>query len=232
MADLCGVCFAGSELASTVPPAVSCAIVARATAPDSLPTLEVRGPWSRTSRFERSGLSWSVGAELRVGQAHALLGAPLASLANVHVELDHLWPCDFLREALARPQSMNERLALLEAELGRRLARARLLEPTSRLVPRAIQLLDAAPDRSVAAIACELGLGPRQLRRHFNDLVGIGPKEYAAIRRFERAADGLARGRPLAQVALEAGYYDQSHMNLDFRARAGMSPKSWASAAT
>jgi AraC-like DNA-binding protein len=213
-----------------MPPDVSAAIVVHASSHDAPPTIAVHGPRTRTYRFERSGLRWALGVQLRVGHARSVLGVPLASLANGQVDLSELWPCDHLRDALANAKTMSRCLSLLETEIASRIALGDHTERTSRIVERAAEALDSEPSLGITRIARDLGISARQLRRRFHDVVGVGPKEYAATRRFQRAVDALALGRPLAHVALEAGYYDQSHMNLDFRARAGLSPKAWNAA--
>jgi AraC-like DNA-binding protein len=59
--------------------------------------------------------------------------------------------------------------------------------------------------------------------------VGLPPKTLARIFRFDRAVSLLAqRDARLADVAFECGYYDQAHLNRDFRGFAGTSPASFA----
>ncbi len=69
----------------------------------------------------------------------------------------------------------------------------------------------ADEDASIARIARSLSMSERQLERRFLDRLGVTPKRYASLRRFERAAALVGSGAPLGRVALEAGYYDQSH---------------------
>ena len=62
--------------------------------------------------------------------------------------------------------------------------------------------------------------------------VGLLPGEARGLARFERAVQTLSRGGvPLADVADEAGYADQSHLTRDLRARCGLSPAQLAAAA-
>jgi transcriptional regulator GlxA family with amidase domain len=62
--------------------------------------------------------------------------------------------------------------------------------------------------------------------RVFEQHVGYGPKKLARILRLRRTLRLIdSRGAAnLAAVALDAGYYDQSHMNADFRDLAGCPP--------
>ncbi len=69
------------------------------------------------------------------------------------------------------------------------------------------------------------------MTERFRSVLGVSPKAYARLCRFEHASsllDSLSAGsghsRTLADLAIEAGYYDQSHLTRDFVALAGMTP--------
>lgn len=69
----------------------------------------------------------------------------------------------------------------------------------------------------------------RQLERNFSKLIGLSPKEYANIIRFQHAL-GLIRcskqERSLSDIAFECGYYDHSHLSLEIKRKTGFSPSS------
>jgi transcriptional regulator GlxA family with amidase domain len=95
------------------------------------------------------------------------------------------------------------------------------------LVSRAIALLRAHrrwDGPLVRHLVAELPTSERQLERRFERVVGLTPKRYAALLRFERAVAALRTGVALGTVAIEAGYYDQAHFNRDFRRFAGTTP--------
>ena len=69
--------------------------------------------------------------------------------------------------------------------------------------------------RPVSALADEIGLSERQLRRRFEAAVGYGPKRLGRVFRFQRLLDLVhaSHGRAVwSQLAIAAGYADQSHM--------------------
>src|SRR5437588_11929303 len=62
-------------------------------------------------------------------------------------------------------------------------------------------------------------------------VIGAPPKRYARILRFRRVLSLLQSGAaPLADLALDAGYYDQPHMNAEFRELSGFSPREFLAA--
>lgn len=85
----------------------------------------------------------------------------------------------------------------------------------------------------IERLASGLGISRRQLERCFLARVGVTPKFYARIRRWQYAFALLRTRRSvsLASVALSAGFADQSHMSREFRDLAGQSPRSVANGA-
>ena len=77
----------------------------------------------------------------------------------------------------------------------------------------------------------ETGWSRRYVTERFRRELGISPKAYARLQRFGHASALLMdqrAGRTLADVAMEAGYYDQSHLTRDFTTLAGMTPGAYA----
>ena len=87
---------------------------------------------------------------------------------------------------------------------------------------------------SIAAVTDTIGLSAKRFIERFRMEVGITPKVYCRIRRFQRAVTMATRGRQVAwtQVALDAGYFDQAHFIHDFRSFAGLTPTAYQSART
>lgn len=152
----------------------------------------------------------------------ACLGVPAAELANRSVALDDLLPrvrVAELQERLGEASDAEERFAVLASFLDE------LRHRSDPLVTRALALLDAGADSpSVSGVASELGLSERQLERRFLARVGVTPKRFATLRRFERVAARAKSAPSLTAAALEAGYYDQSHFIREFRRFSGASP--------
>jgi AraC-like DNA-binding protein len=82
---------------------------------------------------------------------------------------------------------------------------------------------DTVPDvRNVAAV---VGLSLRQFQRRFKDEVGIAPKLFCRIQRFQRVFQALdSPGSTWVNTALRCGYYDQAHLIRDFRDFSGEPP--------
>ena len=80
---------------------------------------------------------------------------------------------------------------------------------------------------NVNAVADDLGVSERHLRRVFVETVGLSPKTFARLARFHRALRAAREDARAgwATIAAAAGYYDQAHLIGDFRAIAGVTPR-------
>jgi AraC-like DNA-binding protein len=89
------------------------------------------------------------------------------------------------------------------------------------------RLLTTGGNLPVRVLADEVGWSARHLTDRFRVETGLGIKEAARVVRFDRARRRLTPRTRLADLAAEAGYYDQAHLNREFRALAGCSPSRW-----
>jgi AraC-like DNA-binding protein len=114
-------------------------------------------------------------------------------------------------------------LLLLEAELM-----ARAIRPLQRRaeVDFAIERLTHAPqDYSIAMLSEHVGLSARRFTRLFTLEVGLTPKLYARVQRFQRVLECMqSPARDWAVVAQDCGYFDQSHLIRDCRSLSGFTP--------
>jgi transcriptional regulator GlxA family with amidase domain len=81
---------------------------------------------------------------------------------------------------------------------------------------------------AVAELCRELRCSGRHLAARFGEEVGLPPKAFARVLRFERATALLRDGHAPGAVAAACGYYDQPHLNREFHALAGRTPASFA----
>ncbi|WP_217606814.1 helix-turn-helix domain-containing protein [Chitinophaga sp. GbtcB8] len=70
-------------------------------------------------------------------------------------------------------------------------------------------------------------LSQRQFERLFKAITGFSPKLYTRIARFEAAVNDFRRKASFAEIALEAGYFDQAHFNHDFMEFTGLKPNTY-----
>jgi AraC-like DNA-binding protein len=174
-----------------------------------------------------------LGVRLRPAGAWALLAHPLSQLAGLTADLGDLLgrAGDELAERCHDAGSGIDRVRRAVAWLGLQLRRpdARGVDPAARWV--ACRIADSGGTRPIAALRAEAGLTNARLIALFREQVGVTPKRLARIHRFDRALTLLTReGGTLASVAQRAGYFDQPHMNAEFREMAGLTPREFLAA--
>jgi AraC-like DNA-binding protein len=96
--------------------------------------------------------------------------------------------------------------------------------PTIALDPEAARLAAIIPSaRSVEELVAASGWPARRLQRWFRRVVGVPPRLYLRLLRFEETLTGLKAKGSLADHAAARGFADQAHMAREFRAIAGAS---------
>jgi AraC-like DNA-binding protein len=174
-----------------------------------------------------------LGVRLRPAGAWALLAHPLCQLADLTADLGDLLgrAGGELAERCHDAGGGIERVRRAVAWLGGRLRRpdARGMDPAAHWVAR--RIADTGGSRPIAALRAESGLTDARLISLFREQVGVTPKRLARIHRFDRALSLLTQQRcTLAGVAQRAGYFDQPHMNAEFREMAGLTPREFLAA--
>lgn len=105
--------------------------------------------------------------------------------------------------------------------------RRRAAPPPDATVGRAATLVrDAAGQKRMDALTADLDVSARALERKFLTHVGMSPKLFSRLVRFDRVVRDLPRRgeMPWSQFALAHGYADQAHFINEFREFAGVSP--------
>jgi len=165
-----------------------------------------------------------VGVHFRPGGAAPFVGVPAGAIADAHLDLEAVWGwrAGELRERLCCAATPAERFNVLERALRARVDLSRTPHGAVRL---ALDHLDRS-GAGVGELAARAGLSHRRLIEVFGAEIGMTPKLYGRVRRFQRALALSRRARPAdwAGLAHASGYCDQSHMIREFVELSGFSP--------
>lgn len=187
----------------------------------------IGGVRETTFRKELVGPAVSVGAVLRPGVAEMLTSTPAGALAHRHTRLDDVWSRSSLAELVERLEAAatpENRMAALEEVLVSRLPSVRGIDP---LIAHMLAQLDRG--FRVTDIVRDSGFSHRHLALTFTRAVGISPKSYQRLRRFNRVLEHFHRSKTssFAEAAAAYGYADQAHMNREFVRFTGLTPGSY-----
>jgi AraC-like DNA-binding protein len=156
---------------------------------------------------------------------HRLFSIPMHDLTDQDYE-GHSVLGSFVsqaRERLGNSRSFEDRVGLVDELL---LCRSFLSLSFDGVSAAAHRIIQTGGRVGIAALADRAGLGMRQFERRFIQKVGMRPKLFARIARFEAALESKARfvTRSWTDVAHDFGYYDQMHMVHDFAEFTGGTP--------
>ena len=173
-----------------------------------------------------------VGVRFRPGKAAAFLNLPASEVTDLRLSLDDVWrDAPDVREAMAASSTAIARVRALERVLLSRLTAE--ADATGRDIDEAVRrIIDAGGSLGITRLAPSLGVTRQHLARRFSQLVGVSPKTFARIVRLSRVVERVRAVPPSESVnwsmlALELGYYDQSHLVDEFREMTGVSPAAW-----
>lgn len=170
-----------------------------------------------------------VGARLQAHGLFPVLGVPMHELVDRRVPLEAICSgVSTLQARIVEAGSDRERVGYLEMFLKRKLAERGALDA---VVQHNVQAIFArggqiSPDQ----LAHCAGLTVRQLERRFQVSVGVSPKFLCRIVRFRAIFDRLQNSTPWSNIALDCGFFDQSHLIRDFKLFAGQSPTAFLAA--
>ena len=188
----------------------------------------VCGAETKAAIVDASELRDTMGVHFKAGGAFPFFNLPAGELRDVNVGLEELWGDDGcnLREKLLEAPTPKRKFEILEEVL---LRHARKPLEKHRAVQFAIGQFHKAPERRISGVVEETGLSGRRFTEAFTDEVGLTPKVYCRLQRFQRA---LAKSfeRPTVdwlEIALDCGYYDQAHFIHDFTSFSGLTPSAY-----
>jgi AraC-like DNA-binding protein len=171
---------------------------------------------------------------LRPGAASALLGLPAGELAGSAVPLDTLWRGDAagLLERIADAPDDVTRVERLQSALHERLRDDGAMHDGAAHAARLIA--DSGGRLRLREVADAVGVGERRLQQLFRVHVGLSPRACGRLARLHACLRALRslESPAWADVAVESGFYDQSHLANEFQALCGLTPTEFLSHAT
>lgn len=185
----------------------------------------VSGPYSSFFVTDTAKETSVMGVHFKPGGAFLVLGPLASELADRHIDVRNIWgrTGSEIRERLCETASPQGRMRLL-----RKFLLSRLLRPFRRhsAVASALAAHDRARSQMTRELAREACLSERRFIDVFRREVGLKPRLFHRIYRFQRVLARVHQSseRDWAGLALEHGYFDQSHLIRDFLFFSGLSP--------
>jgi len=189
------------------------------------PRLAFSGQRTRAIRVAATGRTGIVIVRFHPWGAAWLFGEPMDAFRDRTLTFDEVARRDsaiLLQRLLGEACEVSDRVRLLEDFLAPRLT-ARRPDPLGRLAVAAIRR--SRGTEPIHRLAESLGVSRRHLARVFRGAVGMSPKRFAALMRFQASLRHRATARDWTEVAAACGFHDQAHLIRSWRQFAGEPPK-------
>lgn len=175
-----------------------------------------------------------MGVCFRPGGTVPFFAFPVHEICNQGASLEVLWSPH--RTSLLRDELLSTPTPLGKLDVMARALRAawrgRALHPAVQFALCAFRTRPSMP--TITAVTDAIALSPKRFIERFKADVGLTPKRYCRLLRFQRAVRHahLATAVDWTHLALACGYFDQAHFNHDFRAFSGITPTAYQAART
>ncbi len=185
------------------------------------------GPRPATSFIRHEGEVAILGARFRHGAVAPLLPYPVKELEQRILPLPGVWPevAKVLASAGTRDSPVQELIGTMETALAALLAAARKPDP---MIRRAVKIMaEHQGNLEISALASQLGVSRQTVKHKFDQHIGVSPKLFSKLRRFQAVLGRLSASTKVAwtDLARETGYYDQAHLTREFNHFTGFSPQ-------
>jgi AraC-like DNA-binding protein len=198
------------------------------------PGTVLSGPRSGCQVIDTAEQEYVAGVVFRPGGSAAFMREPAHETSETDTPLDLLWGRQQtvdLRDRLLESGGIEAQLDVLEKALRAQL-RPEGVHPA---VAFALATFHQVPvTTSIGAVTDAIGMSAKRFIDRFKIEVGLTPKRYCRVRRFQQAVAQAHRQQRVdwTRVALDCGYFDQAHFIHEFRSFSGLTPSAYQASRT
>jgi len=196
---------------------------------NNIPGQVICGARSSPMVLDTVDMVTTFGIQFRPGGAFPFLRMPASELRDLCLPLDDVFGAgaSTLRERLLECAGPQQMFAVVEQWLLSQVSKS--LEKHPAVAYATQQFVEGALTQPLSSVLQRIGYSQRHFNQLFADEVGLTPKRFLRVRRFQRVITSIACEPSVdwADLALRCGYYDQSHFSHDFRGFCGLTPAAY-----
>jgi AraC-like DNA-binding protein len=187
------------------------------------------GPQSKFFVIDKGEQDSILGIHFKPGGAFPFFGMPAGEFQNSHVQLETICGsrANELRSRIMEAATIHSKFRIVEDWLLRAASQPLTRHRAVNYCLKRIRADESGA--SVAEMADNIGLSKRRFIQVFQDQVGLTPKLFHRVHRFQKVLEKLRSDDIVdwAAIASSCGYFDQAHFNHDFREFCGLSPSAY-----
>lgn len=173
-----------------------------------------------------ASVSNMIGIHFKPGGCFPFVDFPMAELNNLTIEVDSIWGNEInnIREAILNQPDIDLRFSILEKYFH---ARGKNKMGNHALVHYSVGQLVHSPQMwTIRKLSDKTGVTPKHLITLFKKYVGLSPKMFSRINKFQKVIQLIEQQQKIdwSMLAYECGYFDQAHFIKEFRDFSGINP--------
>jgi len=176
-----------------------------------------------------ASVSTMIGVHFRPGGASPFFSFPISELNDTTIEMDCIWKTEIhsIRDAILNTPEIENKFKILEKYFFQKAKNK--LEPNLFVSYAIDQLQQSQVLWTIEQLSNKIGITQKHLISLFNKHVGLSPKLFARIARFQKVIKEVETKRCIewTSVAYDCGYYDQAHFIKEFQAFSGINPSAY-----
>lgn len=192
---------------------------------ENVPRSFIVGQFTKNYTLRLSGRPGMIGIAFRPAGLSNVLGVPMIAFTNLRIELKLVLGSEAaqVEQRILESKTSQQRITVLEEFLLKKLYNSSLkIDLEDYALASIVQQKGIL---SISQLSDELCISPRQLRRRFTEKVGISPKLFSRIKRFNYVSHlSTSTSGNWMDIVDEGGYYDQAHFIRDFYDFSGKKP--------
>lgn len=170
-----------------------------------------------------------IGVHFKPGGCYPFVKFPISELNDLTVDSQLVWGSGImgLRDQILETGTIPGKFALLEDYFLT--TGAGKLDDNPLLLFSVNQLVQSPTEWTIRRLSEKTGISQKHLITLFRKFVGLPPKSFSRIIKFQRVIQAIERQRKIewTSLAYECGYYDQSHFIKEFKAFSGINPAAY-----
>lgn len=189
----------------------------------ALPQLYLYGQYSKYTVHTVSGYFSVIGVYLQPTALKTIFGLDAFELNHQNISLEDIVR-DAILEQLVNAISLEEKISLISSFFLKQIER---VKNNHKKLVHASTLLQNG--KALKEVQLEMNLSERTLERIIKQSVGLSPKIFSRIMRFQEGLNSLRKinFENFTELAYQYDYFDQSHYNREFKEFTGTNPRNF-----